>query len=110
MAESFDIFAGWCPCRELRKMFVAEILAPIWGITSTVAVRYIEDRQPQIQTQEDFIEVGRCTIRRPRRGSRNVPQNSNFAETNYALRLMESAGVCIAQNEATLLVGETVSL
>ncbi len=107
MAESFDIFAGWCPCRHLRKDFVTMILAPIWGIPATAAIRYIEDRQPQVQTTDDYIEVGRATIRRPLStlGNMTTNENNNFAETNYSLRLMEAAGVCISQNEPTLLVG-----
>jgi len=107
MAESFDIFAGWCPHGHFRKEFVTEILAPIWGITSTAAIRYIEDRQPQIQSTIEYVEVGRSTIRRPPKtlGNTESDQNSNFVDTNYALRLMESAGVCISQNEPTLLVG-----
>ena len=107
MAESFDIFAGWCPCRHLRKDFVTMILAPIWGISATGAIRYIEDRQPQVVATNDYIEVGRSTIRRPpvTLGNMTNSENKNFAETNYSLRLMEAAGVCITQNEPTLLVG-----
>ena len=107
MAESFDIFASWSPHRHLRSYFVTEILAPIWGITSTAAIRYVEDRQPQIQSTSEYVEVGRSTIRRPPKtlGNMSNDQDKNFAETNYALRLMESTGVCISQNEPTLLVG-----
>uniref|UniRef100_A0A7S3VEM6 Midasin n=1 Tax=Chaetoceros debilis TaxID=122233 RepID=A0A7S3VEM6_9STRA len=109
MAESFDIFASWCPCRFLRKDFVSLILAPIWGVTATAGIRYIEDRQPQIKVTGEYIEVGRSTIRRPPKSNESVviAPRSNFADTNYSLRLMESAGVSIAQNEPTLLVGET---
>ena len=112
MAESFDIFAGWCPCRHLRKDFVAMVLAPIWGISATGAILYIEDRQPQIKTTSGYVEVGRSTIQRPPMTLGNMANNEdkNFAETNYALRLMESAGVCVAQNEPTLLVGGKSSL
>jgi hypothetical protein len=106
MAESFDIFASWSPRRHLRSYFVTQILAPIWGITSTLAIRYVEDRQPQIQSTSEYVEVGRSTVRRPPKTLGNTnDQDKNFAETNYALRLMESVGVCISQNEPTLLVG-----
>jgi midasin (ATPase involved in ribosome maturation) len=83
------------------------ILAPIWGISATGAIRYIEDRQPQVVATNDYIEVGRSTIRRPpvTLGNMTNSENKNFAETNYSLRLMEAAGVCITQNEPTLLVG-----
>ena len=107
MAESFDIFAGWCPSRHLRKAFASCILAPIWGISVTAAVRYIEDRQPQVTATNKYVEVGRSTIQLPPLSLRTMTsnENKNFAETNYSLRLMESAGICIAQNEPTLLVG-----
>jgi len=61
----------------------------------------------QIQSTIEYVEVGRSTIRRPTTtlGNTENDQISNFVDTNYALRLMESAGVCISQNEPTLLVG-----
>ena len=64
-------------------------------------------RRMQIQSAIEYVEVGRSTIRRPPKtlGNTESHQNSNFVNTNYALRLMESAGVCISQNEPTLLVG-----
>jgi energy-coupling factor transporter ATP-binding protein EcfA2 len=108
MAECYDIFVGWCPCRNLRRDFITDVLASTWGITATAATRYIETRQPQVRCTSEYVEVGRATITRP---STDVIDtwasrgNSSFADTNYSLRLMESAGVCIAQNEPTLLVG-----
>jgi len=107
MAETYDIFAGWCPCRTMRNEFITSYLAPIWGISATAAIRYIEDRQPQIKFADGYIEVGRAVIKFPSRRSGFQEKNLQFAETNHALRLMESAAVCIAQNEPTLLVGET---
>ena len=107
MAEAYDIFAGWCPCMNMRNEFVTSSLAPIWGISATTALRYIEDRQPQIKFTDTYIEVGRAVIKFPSRRSGLQEKSSHFAETNYALRLMESAAVCIAQNEPALLVGET---
>jgi hypothetical protein len=57
----------------------------------------------QIQSAIEYVEVGRSTIRRPPKtlGNTESYQNSNFVDTNYALRLMESTGVCISQNEPT---------
>jgi midasin (ATPase involved in ribosome maturation) len=107
MAETYDIFAGWCPCRNMRNEFVTSYLAPIWGISATTALRYIEDRQPQIKFADGYIEVGRAVVQFPSRRSGLQEKDSQFADTNYALRLMESTAVCIAQNEPTLLVGET---
>jgi AAA ATPase containing von Willebrand factor type A (vWA) domain len=108
IAESYDIFAGWCPSRNLRRDFTTHVLAPTWGITPTAAARYIESRQPNVTSTSEYVEVGRATIARPPSSATDDwkrSENSSFAETNYSLRLMESAGVCIAQNEPTLLVG-----
>lgn len=103
MAECFDVFIGWNPCREERRDFATRILAKAWGLSPTAVKSYIEDRQPPIKVTRDLLEVGRCTICCPQRRTEN--KGSNFADTNYALRLMEAAGISISLNEPTLLVG-----
>ena len=63
------------------------------------------------QGQQPFVELGRATMPNASDGGiladKIERQSKKFAETNYALRLMEAVGVCIVQNEPTLLVGET---
>ena len=112
LAETFDVFAAACPDREMRREFLQRIAAPTWGITAELAVRYIESRCPTIQIHEASTEIGRVNLsvldsssHAPSRSS--SPSENNFAQTDYALRLMESIGVCIRENEPTLLVGET---
>ncbi len=106
MAECYDVFIGWNPCKVQRKNFAIYILAPAWGISATAAATYLEQRQPSIQLSRDLLEVGRCKIRCSRRNFDPSDENNNkFADTNYALRLMEAAGISIGLNESTLLVG-----
>ena len=107
MAECYDVFIGWNPCSKQRRTFAMDILAPAWGLSPTTVTTYIEDRQPPIKISKDLLEVGRCTIHCPDRNSKflmNEAENK-FVDTNYALRLMEAAGISIALNESTLLVG-----
>jgi midasin len=110
LAETVDVFAMSCPTIEARREFVIRICAPVWNISPDLAWRYIEKRQPSIKINRTCIEVGRATIAAASLNDEDsIPDRSSqtFTETNHVLRLMESAGVCIAQNEAVLLVGET---
>ena len=106
MAECYDVFVGWNPIATQRREFVVNSLAPAWGISVTAALSYIEQRQPDIKVSRDMLEIGRCKISctHGNSGYSNV-NNSQFADTNYALRLMEAAGISISLNESTLLVG-----
>ena len=107
LAETIDIFAASCPNIDLRRKFIVDAAAPIWGVSIDLALRYNETRSPSIQFATDFVEVGRArlSIRNSKSWSLQNNSMSNFAETNYALRLMEAAAVSITQNEPTLLVG-----
>ena len=107
LSETIDIFAASCPNIDLRRKFIVDAAAPIWGVSVDLALRYSETRSPSIQFATDFVEVGRArlSIRHSQSWSLQNNSTSNFAETNYALRLMEAAAACISQNEPTLLVG-----
>ena len=105
MAECYDVFIGWNPSRDERRDFAAQILAGSWGLSANAVNSDIEDRQPPIKVARDLLEVGRCTICRPHK--KNESKGNGFADTNYALRLMEAAGISISLNEPTLLVGGT---
>jgi energy-coupling factor transporter ATP-binding protein EcfA2 len=107
LAESIDIFAGSCPDRARRQDFISKIAAPIWGITRDFALRYVETRRPTTLIGADFTEVGRAKIEVISQGEYSRVPSETFAQTNHALRLMESIGVCIRENEPVLLVGET---
>lgn len=107
LAESIDIFAGSCPDRARRQDFISKIAAPIWGITRDLALRYAETRRPTTLISDDFTEVGRAKIEIISQGEFSRVPSETFAQTNHALRLMESIGVCIRENEPVLLVGET---
>jgi midasin len=106
MAEAIDVFTGWHPCFQLKRDLVRYLIAPAWDIPCDVALRYLEERQPKVERSRHHICVGRSKIDCPVKYQSDANSMSrNFADTNYALRLMESVGVCINQNEATLLVG-----
>jgi len=114
LAEVVDVFVSYIPMLELRREFVARIAAPIWKVTPRLAVHYMELRKPAWTLINDKIELGRATMpiinKHPNNSSQEIsrPGNSSqFSDTGHALRLMESIGVCIAQNEPLLLVGET---
>ena len=116
LAETVDIFAMSCPNIERRRDFISQMAAPIWGLTADAAIRYIEGRIPSISADEHInrrIKIGRTSLL-ARRSEDDMSDDTlapgkkkNFAETNHALRLMESVAVCAAQNEPALLVGET---
>jgi midasin len=88
-------------------------VSPIWKISSSLAVQYVEARKLEWQIKESRITLGRATI--PIAPGEVTGNNnhlssgscSNFFDTNHSLRLMESISVCISQNEPILLVGET---
>ncbi len=104
-----------CPCLEKRRNFISQIGAPIWGLTADAATRYIENRIPTLSRgghNNRWIDVGRARLLAFTRDDdnnylRSPEKKKNFAETNHALRLMESIAVCAMQNEPALLVGET---
>lgn len=108
LAETVDVFAGWNPSHQQRRDFVINIASTIWGLSSNLALRYVEDGLPEIKSRQDFVSVGRSTIKRPIDGlDRPMDKNVNFAETGHVLQLMQKVGVCISRNEPVLLVGET---
>ena len=117
LAETVDIFAMSCPSLEKRRDFICQIAAPTWGLTADAATRYIESRIPTMSIgghNNRRVEVGRArllALKGEDEEDRSAPGTKrNFAETNHALRLMESVAVCASQNEPALLVGETGEL
>lgn len=111
LAETIDVFAASFPSAAQRREFVTRIAAPTWNVSIDLAVRYVETRRPTMEISRTFVELGRATMPNASDGGiladKIERQSKKFAETNYALRLMEAVGVCIVQNEPTLLVGET---
>jgi midasin len=107
LAEAVDIFVAPCPDRDVRQEFIRSIAAPVFGISSELALRYVETRRPTILLHDTCTEVGRANIEVSDSAALARTQSQSFVETDYALRLMESIGVCIRENEPTLLVGET---
>lgn len=109
LAEAVDVFASAAPSQEIRSLFVTKIAAPIWGVTSDLARRYVETRKPSLDYRESVVDIGRVKVRRNASTGtmKRKSKKSNYTETSHSLRLMESISVCISQNEAVLLVGET---
>ena len=106
-AETVDVFAASCPSLDQRKSFITTVAAPCWGISAELALNYMEARQPSITRGVNYIAIGRAKIPNASHVSQVDSKSENFAPTNFAKRLMESIGVCISENEPTLLVGET---
>jgi hypothetical protein len=116
LAETVDVFAMSCPHVEKRRDFICQIAAPIWGLTADAATRYIESRIPSITFgghNNRRVEIGRGRLLAVKEedvgldGDTTPGKRRNFAETNHALRFMESIAVCASANEPALLVGET---
>jgi midasin len=107
LAEAVDIFVAPSSDRDVRQEFIRLIAAPVFGISSELALRYVETRRPTILLHDTCTEVGRVKIEVSDSAALARTQSQSFVETDYALRLMESIGVCIRENEPTLLVGET---
>jgi len=107
LTESVEILVGSCPDPALRHDFVTRIAAPAWGISGQLARAYIDSRCPSTQIAADYVEIGRVQIHLGRHSDFVRRKSETFAQTSYALRIMESIGVCIRQNEPVLLVGET---
>ena len=115
LADTVDVFAMSCPCLEKRRNFISQIGAPAWGLTADAATRYIESRIPALSCgghNNRCIDIGRARLSALKWEDDETDVASpgkkrNFAETNHALRLMESVAVCALQNEPALLVGET---
>ena len=107
LAEIVDIFVAACPNPMIRREFITQMGAPVLNITADLGISYAEHRNPTILLHDSTTEIGRVHIGvTPEQG--DARSNSNrFAQTPYSLRLMESIGVCIRENEPTLLVGET---
>jgi energy-coupling factor transporter ATP-binding protein EcfA2 len=107
LAECVDIFVGSCPDRVGKLDFVNLIAAPIWSISRDLAISYVETRRPPTLVGADIVEIGRAKIHLGDHIELSRRKSETFAQTNHALRLMESVGVCIRENEPVLLVGET---
>ena len=116
LAETVDVFAMSCPHIEKRRDFICQVAAPIWGLTADAATRYIESRIPSVSFgghDNRRVEVGRARLMAMKEedvgldGDMTPGKRRNFAETNHALRFMESIAVCASANEPALLVGET---
>ncbi|KAL6931390.1 hypothetical protein ACO0R3_002853 [Hanseniaspora guilliermondii] len=73
-------------------------------ITSLVSSNYI----PALDISKDKITVGRCSLNKNVINKQKKSINdTSFATTNHAKRLMEKVCVSIRNNEPLLLVGET---
>ena len=115
LAETVDVFAMSCPSLEKRRDFICQLGAPTWSLTADAGMRYIESRIPSLSRgghNNRCVEVGRARLLALKREEDDMDisapgKKRNFAETNHALRLMESVAVCASQNEPALLVGET---
>ena len=107
LTECVEILVGSCADVAMRHDFVTRIAAPAWGISGQLARAYIDSRCPTTQIAQDYVEIGRVQIHLGRHSDFVRRPSGTFAQTNYALRIMESIGVCIRQNEPVLLVGET---
>lgn len=107
LAEVVDVFAAACPSLDARREFVAKIASPCYGITANLGISYVETRGPTIVMHETSTEVGRVQV--PVTPSQAVSRthSDSFVQTSYVLRLMESIGVAVRENEPVLLVGET---
>jgi len=115
LAETVDVFAMSCPSFEKRRDFICQLGAPAWNLTADAGMRYVESRIPSLSRgghNNRCVEVGRARLLALKREEDDMDisapgKKRNFAETNHALRLMESVAVCASQNEPALLVGET---
>lgn len=107
LTETVEVLVGSCPDWESKQDFVARVAAPAWGISGQLALAHVDSRCPSTRIAADFVEIGRVQIHFGRHSEFARKQSATFAETNHALRLMESIGVCVRQNEPILLVGET---
>lgn len=107
LTESVEILVGSCPELERKQDFVARVAAPAWGISGDLARSYVYSRCPSTRIGADFVEIGRVKIHFGRHSELARKQSETFAQTNHALRLMESISVCVRQNEPCLLTGET---
>ena len=116
LAETVDVFAMSCPQIEKRRDFICQVAGPIWGLTADAATRYVESRIPSVSfggRNNRRVEVGRARLMAVKNeddgldGDLTPGKRRNFAETNHALRFMESIAVCASANEPALLVGET---
>lgn len=117
LAETVDVFAMACPFVERRRDFIGQVAAPIWGLTTDAAIRYIENRIPSVSFgghNNRNVEIGRARLVAMKAEDDGMGDDistpgkrHNFAEINHALRLMESIAVCVSANEPALLVGET---
>ena len=107
LTECVEILVGSCADVAMRHDFVTRIAAPAWGLSGQLARAYIDSRCPTTQIAQDYVQIGRVQIHLGRHSDVVRRQSGTFAQTNYALRIMESIGVCIRQNEPVLLVGET---
>lgn len=107
LSECVEILVGSCADCEIRQDFITRIAAPAWGVSAQLARAYVDSRSPKTQIAADYIEIGRAQIQFGSLSAFKHRDSKTFAQTNHALRLMESIGVCVRQNEPTLLVGET---
>ena len=106
-AETVDVFVAACPENQIRHDFVREVVAPTWGISADLASSYVDTRCPTIHLHSMCTEVGRSKISVSDSQAFKRTRSEYFAQTSYALRLVESLAVCVRQNEPALLVGET---
>ena len=107
LAEMVDVFVAACPNPQIRREFITQTVAPILNITTNLGISYIEHRNPSIVLHDTTTEIGRVQIMVSAEQGEARSHSNRFAQTPYSLRLMESIGVCIRENEPTLLVGET---
>jgi DNA polymerase III delta prime subunit len=106
LIEATDVLVRSCPDASARRRFVQRVAAPLFGLAADVAWQGVDGRSPSLQIHPACTEVGRVRIHLSPNSRVSRRTTEKFATTDYALRLMESIGVCVREIEPVLLVGK----
>ncbi|MCJ1389381.1 hypothetical protein MMC18_002238 [Xylographa bjoerkii] len=111
LMEAVDCFAGCIPKGSLRTQILDQISQEL-HIASERAHYCVEIRTPEYSNLEASLVIGRVKLQK-RRSARTarllgpIKASRPFANTNHAMRQLESIAAAVATNEPCLLVGET---
>lgn len=108
-----DFVDVFCADARFEEQYIksVELLGNFLGIPPSEVEHFLMHHIPDISQIDNVIQIGRCQVQL--RDQQNNAQltihgnNTSFAQTRYAKKLLEKIMVCVEMREPVLLVGET---
>jgi midasin len=105
VGELLDVFALSSRNQAILERAIHS-LSVLWNLTEELVYNRLLTHRPDLNVTETSLVIGRVSLSLPL-PSTTRQGVSDFGNTSYSLRIMESLAAAVVANEPVLLVGET---